>query len=131
MRKRAGSFFKNVLTKGKGLFNNTKKEGGEGEEEAKDGGQQNNDFDSEEDHDIIEVGKKNAGPVQMPSNSLIITNHGSGGHSMSSTNGGGSNNTGQGHGHDKPMTSMGSTKHLLIEFANNTFQAADSLIHGT
>ena len=25
----------------------------------------------------------------------------------------------------------GSTKHLLIEFANNTFQAADSLIHGT
>jgi len=82
MRKRAGSFFKNVLTKGKGLFNN--------KEEAKDG-QADNDFDSEEDHDIIEVGKKNAGPVQMPANSL---NHGSGGHSMSSsTNGGGSSNT--------------------------------------
>jgi hypothetical protein len=47
----------------------------------------------------------------------------------SSTNGAGSSNTNQ--GHDKPMTSMGSTKHLLIEFANNTFQAADSLIHGT
>jgi hypothetical protein len=54
MRKRAGSFFKNVLTKGKGLFNT--------KEEAKDG-QADNDFDSEEDHDIIEVGKKNAGPV--------------------------------------------------------------------
>jgi hypothetical protein len=124
MRKRAGSFFKNVLTKGKGLFNNKK----EGEEEAKDG-QLDNDFDSEEDHDIIEVGKKNAGPVQMPANSLITTNHGSGGHSMSSANGGGSSNTNQ--GHEKPMTSMGSTKHLLIEFASNTFQAADSLIHGT
>ena len=127
MRKRAGSFFKNVLTKGKGLFNTNKKEG---EEEAKDG-QLGNDFDSEEDHDIIEVGKKHAGPVQMPANSLITTNHGSGGHSMTSTNGGGSGNTNQGHGHDKPLTSMGSTKHLLIEFANNTFQAADSLIHGT
>jgi hypothetical protein len=66
----------------------------------------------------------------MPANSLITSNHGSGGHSMSSsTNGAGSSNTNQ--GHDKPMTSMGSTKHLLIEFANNTFQAADSLIHGT
>ena len=127
MRKKAGSFFKNVLTKGKGLFNSKK----EGEEEDAKDGQLGNDFDSEEDHDIIEVGKKNAGPVQMPANSLIIANHGSGGHHLSSTNGGGSSSTNQGYGNDKPMTSMGSTKHLLIEFANNTFQAADNLIHGS
>ena len=75
MRKRAGSFFKSVLSKSKNLFNKR-----EGEEEAKEGG---NDFDSEEDHDIIEVGKTNSGPTQMPANSLIISNHNSGGGGIS------------------------------------------------
>jgi hypothetical protein len=71
MKKRAGSFFKNVMNKGKNLFNNKKDE-----EETKEG---NNDFDSEEDTDIIEVGKKSSAPSHMPSNSLITSNHGSGG----------------------------------------------------
>lgn len=56
MKKRAGTFFKNVMNKSKGLF---KKE----ETKVDDG------FDSEEDQDIIEVGKK----TSSSANSLIIS----------------------------------------------------------
>jgi len=62
MRKRAGSFLKNMMNKGKGLF----KKDEEGKEQTGDNG-----FDSEEDNDIIEVGKSGSGlPRQMPGSSF-------------------------------------------------------------
>ena len=130
MRKRAGSFLKNMMSKGKNLFKKDE-EAKEGVANGDDGG-----FDSEEDKDIIEVRKKGGGPIQMPGNSFI-SNHSSGG---SGSNGvttnavvhihsshiPGSNN------HDAPTSGgISSTKHLLMEFANNTLLAADNLIHGT
>jgi hypothetical protein len=57
MRKRAGSFLKNMMSKGKNLFKKDE-EGKEGVANGDDGG-----FDSEEDKDIIEVRKKGGGPI--------------------------------------------------------------------
>lgn len=129
MRKRAGSFLKNMMSKGKNLF---KKEE-EGKEDAGNG--DGGGFDSEEDNDIIEVRKNGGGPMQMPGN-RIISNHSSGGS-------GGNNSSNNavthaqvsqvpGSAHLTPNTGgISLTKHLLIEFANNTLLAADNLIHGT
>ena len=66
MKKRAGSFLKNMMSKGKNLF---KKEE-EGKEGGNDNGADGGGFDSEEDNDIIEVRKNSGGPLQMPGNSF-------------------------------------------------------------
>lgn len=50
MKKKAGTFFKSVLNKGKGLFN--KKDDDDSREQRND-----DEFGTEEDHDFIEVGK--------------------------------------------------------------------------
>ena len=47
MKKKAGSFFKNVLSKGKNLFKKDEKQGNDDQD----------DYGTEEDHDIIELGK--------------------------------------------------------------------------
>jgi hypothetical protein len=47
MKKKAGTFFKNVFSKGKNLFKKDQNEENEKDDE----------FDTEEDRDIIEVGK--------------------------------------------------------------------------
>ena len=130
MRKRAGSFLKNMMSKGKNLFKK--------DEEAKEGAANGDDggFDSEEDKDIIEVRKKGGGPIQMPGNSFI-SNHSSGG---SGSNGVTTNAAAHIHASHISASSnietpssggISSTKHLLMEFANNTLLAADNLIHGT
>jgi hypothetical protein len=113
MKKRAGSFFKSVLSKSKNLF--TKKDE---EEESKEEGAGSNDFDSEEDHDIIEVGKTKAGPTQMPANSLMISNNNGAGAGNAGTSGTGNGSV----SHERPAANggLGSTKHLLMEFATNT-----------
>jgi hypothetical protein len=130
MKKKAGSFFKNM----KNLFN--KKE--EQQTSGSQGGANNADFDSEEDNDIIEVGGKTgsggARLQQMPANSLIGGNHSSGGSGLNSSL---NVSLSSGAPTDIPTIthpvpgSFGSTKHLLMEFANNTLLAADNLIHGT
>jgi hypothetical protein len=130
MRKRAGSFLKNMMSKGKNLFKK--------DEEAKEGAGNGDDggFDSEEDKDIIEVRKKGGGPIQMPGNSFI-SNHSSGGSGSNNlstnvvTHVHTSNNPGIKNLDAPSSGGISSTKHLLMEFANNTLLAADNLIHGT
>jgi hypothetical protein len=123
MKKRAGSFFKNMVNKGKNLF---KKEEEEEKEQA--AAVDDNGFDSEEDNDIIEVGKSGTRPSQMPGNSFHSSATASAISTSSlSVSGGGVTQQ------NFPPSSSGlvQTKHLLMEFANNTLLAADNLIHGT
>ena len=63
MKKKAGSFFKNVLSKGKNLFKKDEKGGADNDENH-----DVEDFGTEEDHDFIEVGKSNKVPTQLLSN---------------------------------------------------------------
>lgn len=59
MSKKTGGFFKSIISKGKGLF----------KKEDKNQNEANNDSDgTEEDHDIIEVGKQGN---QVPATSLL------------------------------------------------------------
>ena len=130
MRKRAGSFLKNMMSKGKNLFKK--------DEEAKEGAGNGDDggFDSEEDKDIIEVRKNGGGPMQVHGTSFI-SNHLSAGSGSNSTSASSVNHVHASHipvgpNHHAPSSGgMSSTKHLLMEFANNTLLAADNLIHGT
>jgi hypothetical protein len=48
MKKKAGTFFKNVFSKGKNLF----------KKDQNDENEKDDEFDTEEDRDIIEVGKQ-------------------------------------------------------------------------
>ena len=120
MKKRAGSFFKSVMSKGKNLFKNK-----EDEETKVGGGDQDHLYDSDEDTDIIEVGgnRNSAGaPLSMPGNSLIIQ-------SSSLHHNSPNAHPSEGTRRSSGQATVSSTK-LLIEFAGNTLQAADHLIHG-
>lgn len=116
---------KGWLNKSKTIF------GGKKEEEAKDGSNNHNDFDSEEDHDIIEVGKNHRVAVSaMPSSLIITSNHGSGNGGGASAATGGSPPTHQPSIIDEKANKGFSSAKLLMDFAGSTLSAADTFIHG-